>query len=167
MPIDPDAGIPDLVRRLTDDSKRLAQDEVRLARLELRESLRDVTKGAVWLGVAFGAAVVALTAFTVFLSAGLGRLLGNYWAGTLVTAVLLLGGAAFAIKKGFGTIAEQELTLPETRESISETAQTLKAVKDTASQSVQTLKADLRGGYGSLGREPTAPNRSGFLERAD
>src|SRR3712207_6883823 len=34
------AGIPDLLRRLADDSKRLANDEVRLAKLELRESVR-------------------------------------------------------------------------------------------------------------------------------
>ena len=45
-PIDPDVGIPDLVRRLTDDSRRLVGDEVRLAKLELQESVHTGTRGA-------------------------------------------------------------------------------------------------------------------------
>nr|MDQ6926722.1 phage holin family protein [Candidatus Eremiobacteraeota bacterium] len=65
--IDPDAGIPDLLRRLVDDSKRLAQDEVQLAKLELRARAHDATRGGIWLGVALGAGVVALIALTVFL----------------------------------------------------------------------------------------------------
>jgi hypothetical protein len=87
----------------------------------MREALRNLARGGVWLGAAFGAAVVALSAFTIFLSAILGRLLGNYWAGTLVTAVLLLGGAALLVTRGLKAIADQELTLPESRESVRET----------------------------------------------
>ena len=154
VPIDPEAGIPDLIRRLTDDSKRLAQNEVRLAKLEMRESLRDVAKGGVWLGAAFGAGVVALTAFTIFLSAALGRLLGNYWAGTLVTALILLGGAALLVTRGLKAIADQELTLPESRESVRETVRELKAAGDGVVDQVQTL------------RRP-APVSSQRLERAD
>ena len=68
VPIDPDAGIPDLIRRLVDDSRRLAQNEVRLAKLELRESARSATRGGIWLGIAFGAGVVALVGLTVLLA---------------------------------------------------------------------------------------------------
>jgi hypothetical protein len=154
VPIDPEAGIPDLVRRLTDDSKRLAQNEVRLAKLEMREGLRNVARGGVWLGAAFGAGVVALSAFTIFLSAILGRLLGNYWAGTLVTAVLLLGGAALLVTRGLKTIKEQELTLPETREVTRETVRELKAAGDGVVDQVQALR-----------RPPPPPAQR--LERAD
>ena len=154
VPIDPEAGIPDLVRRLTDDSKRLAQTEVRLAKLEMREALRNLARGGIWLGAAFGASVVALSAFTIFLSAILGRLLGNYWAGTLVTAVLLLGGAALLVTRGLKAIADQELTLPESRESVRETVRELKAAGDGVVDQVQTL------------RRP-APVSSQRLERAD
>jgi uncharacterized membrane protein YqjE len=80
MPPNPDAGIPDLIRRLADDSKRLMRDEVRLAKLEMHESVRGGMRGMLFLALAFGVGVVALVALTIFLSAGLGRLLGNYWA---------------------------------------------------------------------------------------
>ncbi len=128
--IDPDAGIPDLVRRLVDDSRRLAQDEVRLAKIELRENAHDATRGAIWLGIAFGAGVVALLALTVFLCAILGRLLGNLWAGTLVTAVLYLGGAFLLVTRGLKTIKAQPLTLPETRQQARETVEFLKTVRE-------------------------------------
>ena len=140
VPIDPDAGIPDLIRRLTDDSKRLAQDEVRLAKLELREGMRNVTKGGIWLGAAFGAGVVALTAFTVFLSAVLGRLLGNYWAGTLVTALLLLGAGYLLVTRGLKTVKAQEYTLPETRQEARETVRELKAAREVVGERVNAIR---------------------------
>lgn len=119
---DPDNGIPDLVSRLTGDSKRLVKDEVRLAKLEVRESLRDGARGALWLGVAFGISVIALAAFTIFASAGLGRLIGSYWAGTMITGALELLIAFLLIKKGSSTLSEPGYTLPETREELRETA---------------------------------------------
>ncbi|MFL5520080.1 MAG: phage holin family protein, partial [Gemmatimonadales bacterium] len=57
---DPDTGIPDLIRRLTDDSKRLMTDEVQLAKLETKESLHRATRGMLWMALAFGAGVVML-----------------------------------------------------------------------------------------------------------
>ena len=120
-PIDPEAGIPDLIRRLADDSKRLVGDEVRLAKLEVRENLRTGLRGTLWLALAFGAGVVALVALTVFLAAGLGRLLGNYWAGTLVTGVIELALAAWMITTGIKRFGEPSYTLSETRSEVKQT----------------------------------------------
>ena len=121
--IDPDAGIPDLVRRLTDDSKRLAKDEIRLAKLEMRESVHVGARGALWMAVAFGVGVVALTAFTIFLASLIGRLVnGHMWVGALVTGVLELAVAAVLIKKGLGTFRQPAYTLPESREALKDTA---------------------------------------------
>lgn len=119
---DPDTGIPDLVSRLTGDSKRLVKDEVRLAKLEVREGLHDAARGALWLGVAFGIGVIALAAFTVFLSAGIGRLIGSYWGGALITGALELLVAFLLIRKGSASLSEPGYTLPETREELKETA---------------------------------------------
>ena len=119
--IDPDVGVPDLIRRLTDDSKRLVSDEVRLAKLELGENIHTGARGMLWMGVAFGVGVVMLVAFTVLLATGLGRLTGNYWAGTLITGVLELAVAAFLIKKGLGKFAEPSYTLSETRTEAKQT----------------------------------------------
>ena len=130
MPIDPDAGIPDLIRRLADDSKRLALDEVRLAKLEVRDNVHAGARGTVRLAIAFGAGVVALVALTIALSALLGRLLGNYWAGTLIVAVLELGAAFVLVKRGMQKMAEPAYTFPESRAALSETAQWVKAVRE-------------------------------------
>ena len=126
-PIDPEAGIPDLIRRLTDDSKRLVGDEVRLAKLEVRENVRTGVRGALWMSLAFGAAVVALVALTVFAAAVLGRLLGNYWAGALITGAVELIVAWVLIKRGLHSLKEPSYTLEESREELRETVQGAKA----------------------------------------
>ena len=120
--VDPDVGIPDLVRRLTDDSKRLVGDEVRLAKLEMRESLNAGAKGAMWLGLAFGVGVVAAVALTIFLASVIGALWsGHYWAGALITGLLELGLAVFFIKKGLGLYRDRPYSLPETRGALKDT----------------------------------------------
>jgi uncharacterized membrane protein YqjE len=150
VPIDPDAGIPDLIRRLVDDSRRLAQNEVRLAKIELRESARDATRGGIWLGIAFGAGVVAVVGLTILLSALLGGLLGNLWAGTLVTAALWLGSAFLLVTRGLRQIKEQEFTLPETRREAKETVNLLKTVREPellggVAQQAREVKGALTG----------------------
>lgn len=119
---DPDTGIPDLIRRLGDDSKRLVNDEIRLAKLEARESMHTAAKGGLWMGVAFGVAVVMLVAFTVLMVALIGRLLGNFWAGALITGALELIAAGLLIKSGLSSFAEPSYTLEETRREMKETA---------------------------------------------
>lgn len=130
VPIDPDAGIPDLIRRLVDDSRRLAADEVRLAKIEVRENVHEATRGGIWLGIAFGAGIVMLVGLTVLLTALLGGLLGNLWAGALVTSVLWLGSAYLLVTRGLKQIAQQPFTMPETRAAASETVQWVKTIRE-------------------------------------
>ena len=120
--VDPDTGIPDLIRRLTDDTKRLANDELRLAKMEATDGVHAAMKGTLWLAVGFGAGVVTLVAVTVLLVAGLGELLGNYWAGALATGVLELVVGVLLLKKGLGAYRTPAYTLPATREQLKETA---------------------------------------------
>lgn len=120
--IDPDVGIPDLIRRLADDSKRLASDEVRLAKLEIGENLRTGARGTVWLAVAFGVGVVSLSAGTIFAAALIGRLAsGHMWVGALVTGLLELGLALVLIRKGIGAFGKPSYTFEQTRESLKDT----------------------------------------------
>jgi hypothetical protein len=121
-PIDPEVGIPDLIRRLTDDSKRLAGDEVRLAKLELGENLRAGARGTLWLALSFGVGVVAMTAATIFLASLIGRLAaGHMWIGAILTGVIELGLAFVLIKRGIGDFKKPSYTLVETRESLKDT----------------------------------------------
>ena len=120
---DPDTGIPDLIRRLSDDSKRLVTDEVQLAKLETKESLHRATRGVLWMALAFGAAVVMLVAVTLLLATLLGRLNNDHmWFGALVTGILELALGAWLVKKGIASYAAPSYTLAQTRESLKDTA---------------------------------------------
>ena len=119
---DPDTGIPDLIRRLTDDSKRLVTDEVQLAKLEARDSLHRATRGAIWLGVAFGVGVIMIVALTVFVATLIGRIAnGHMWVGALVTGVIELALGFWLLKHGLVTYTKPSYTLEETRTSLADT----------------------------------------------
>ncbi|HVE79827.1 MAG TPA: phage holin family protein [Gemmatimonadaceae bacterium] len=121
--IDPEVGIPDLIRQLTDDSRRLVSDEVRLGKLEMKENVRVGARGALHLAIAFGTGVVALTAVTIFLAALIGRAVnGNYWLGALVTGALELAIAAVLVRKGLHHFGQPSYTLKETRAELGNTA---------------------------------------------
>ena len=133
VPIDPNAGIPDLIRDLADDSKRLLVDEVQLAKLETKESVRRASKGALWMALAFGIGVVTLVAATLLLVTLIGRLArGHMWVGALATAVLELGIALYLFKRGTAALKEPSYTLEETRESVKETARWARHARSAA-----------------------------------
>jgi hypothetical protein len=119
--INPDIGIPDLVRRLADDGKRLISDELRLAKLETKESLHRAGRGAIWMAAAFAIAIVMMVAFTLFGATLIGRLAsGHMWVGAIAIGLIELSLAALLMKKGVATLAEPSYTLEETRESVRE-----------------------------------------------
>jgi uncharacterized membrane protein YqjE len=121
--IDPETGIPDLIRRLTDDSKRLASDELRLAKLEVHESIHTGVRGGMWLGLALAVSVVAMVGLTVFLIAVSGIIAGrNYWAGALIVGVAELVGGWLLLRRGLAQAKASEVTLPESRASLADTA---------------------------------------------
>jgi len=121
--IDPDSGIPDLIRRLTEDSRRLASDEVRLAKLELHDSMRTGVRGVVWLSVGLAVGVVATVALTVLLIAAVSALLNdNYWAGALIVgAAELLAGWLF-LRRGIAAAKQPSLTFEVSRAALKDTA---------------------------------------------
>ena len=123
MVTDPDTGIPELIRRLSDDSKRLVTDEVQLAKLETKESLHRATRGMLWMALAFGAAVVMLVALTIFVATLVGRLdNGHMWLGALVTGLVELALGGWLVKKGLSAYSSSSYTLAETRGALKDTA---------------------------------------------
>ncbi|HEY2854594.1 MAG TPA: phage holin family protein [Gemmatimonadaceae bacterium] len=120
---DPDAGIPDLIRQLGDDSKRLVTNEVRLAKLEMQESVQRAGRGAVQLAVAFGIGIVMLVALTLFLATLIGRIArGHMWLGALVTGAIELGLAVMLLRRGLGILRAPSYSLEETRAALKDTA---------------------------------------------
>jgi uncharacterized membrane protein YqjE len=127
---DPDTGIPDLIRRLTDDSKRLVTDEVQLAKLEAKDSLHKAARGGLWLGLAFGVSIIALVALTVFVATLIGRLANDHmWIGALVTGVIELALGFWLLKRGLSTYVAPSYTLEETRSSLADTTHWVTAPK--------------------------------------
>lgn len=121
--IEPNVGIPDLLGRLSDDSKRLVGDKARLARLEMRESVRVGMRGMLWLALGFGIGVIGLVALTVLLAVVFGNgLLGKAWAGALIAGgiELVIGGAL--ILAGSRILKRTDYTLDESRQEMHETA---------------------------------------------
>lgn len=120
---DPDTGIPDLIRRLSDDSKRLVTNEVQLAKLETKESLKRATRGVLWLGLSFGAGVVMMVALTIFLITLIGRLAnGHMWVGAVITGLVELGVGAWCITRGIAAFTEPSYTLEQSRLALADTA---------------------------------------------
>lgn len=122
MPVDPDAGVPELISRLSDDSKRLVNDEVRLAKLEIREHVKQSSKDAMWLAIAFGVAVVAMIAFTLFAITLIGRVLnGHMWIGALVVGVIELVVGMLLFRRGALAFKDESYSLEMTRETLKDT----------------------------------------------
>ena len=120
--IDPDIGLPDLIKRLTDDSKRLVKDEVRLAKLETSEAAKTAAKGAMWTGMALGVGVVMLIALTIAVASGIGEIAnGNYWLGALLTGAIEIGLGVWLIKRGMHSFSEPSYTFEETRAGLKDT----------------------------------------------
>ncbi len=133
VPVDPNTGIPDLIRDLAEDSKRLLKDEVQLAKLETKESVRRASKGTLRMALAFGIGVVTLVGLTLLLVTLIGQLAnGHMWVGALTTGVLELGVALFLIRRGTGAFKEPSYTLEETRETVKETARWAKHARTAA-----------------------------------
>lgn len=125
-----DPGIPDLIRRLSDDSKRLVTDEVNLAKIEAKESLSRATRGFMWLGLALAVSVVMFTALTIFLTTLIGRAVnGHMWVGALVTGVLELAIGVYLIKRATAAISEPSYTLEASRHALADTASWVSAGK--------------------------------------
>jgi hypothetical protein len=123
IPVDPDAGIPDLIKQLGDDSRRLVQNEVTLAKLELTDSIHRAGKGAMWLAIAFGIGVVTLVALTLFLITAIGAAVNHhYWAGAIVTGIIELAAAVILIKRGTTAFKAPSYSLAETRTEAANTA---------------------------------------------
>lgn len=120
---DPDLGIPDLIRRLTQDSKRLVADEVRLAKIDATDSVHRAARGVLWMALAFGVGVVTFVALTLFLATFIGRLAnGHMWIGAAVTGVLEIGIGAWLVKRGIAAMVAPSYSLEASRNALADTA---------------------------------------------
>jgi hypothetical protein len=120
---DPDLGIPDLIRRLTQDSKRLVADEVRLAKIDATDSLHRATHGVLWMALAFGVGVIVFVALTLFLTTLIGRLAnGHMWIGALMTGLFEIALGTWLVRRGISAMVAPSYSLEASRNALADTA---------------------------------------------
>jgi hypothetical protein len=117
-----DVGLPDLIRRLTEDSRRLATSEVSLAKLEAKEGLHRASRGVLWMSLALGAGTVMSLSLTIFLITLIGRAAnGHMWVGAIVTGFLELGVGGYLMKRGLARAQRPSHSLESSRQSLADT----------------------------------------------
>lgn len=123
-PREPDASLPELISRLTDQSSTLFRQELQLAKTELRHEIRKAGRAGGMLG---GAAVTGFLA-VLLLSFALAWALGdleplNPALGFMIVGLIYAVVAGVLGMQGKNKAEEIDTSLPETTESIKEDVQ--------------------------------------------
>jgi uncharacterized membrane protein YqjE len=130
-------SLGELLKRLSNDTGDLLSQEIALAKAELRESVENIGRGAVKLGVALMFGLTGLLALTAFLIVGLGGVTGgHYGTWALVIGVVELIIAALAARS-----AKQSMRPSQIKPT--ETIDTLREDKSWARDEMKDLKRDL------------------------
>ncbi|MBF0305424.1 MAG: phage holin family protein [Alphaproteobacteria bacterium] len=110
MPDDrPSASMKDLFSSLLRDLSDLVRQEIALARAETGEKVRQVSHGAIWLGIggvlAFAGLLFLLLAITLALSGVVAP-----WAAALIVGVVAAGIGVMMLKAGQNRLSPRNLT---------------------------------------------------------
>lgn len=87
-------SLGELFRQLADDSSSLIKQEINLAKTEVKETVSQAVRDAVWIPVWGAVALVGSLVLVTFLVLLIGDLLNNYWLAALIVGVVFtaLGG---------------------------------------------------------------------------
>jgi hypothetical protein len=128
----PTHSLKELLSGISTDAQLLASQTLALARLELSAAASRLA----WSGIgvlagifvaAAGAAVLVSALVLIVIALGLPP-----WAAATLVGVVLMGGGALAARYFVGAMAQTEIGLKETRESLSETIEWLKLQTGTS-----------------------------------
>lgn len=123
-PHQPDASLPELISRLTDQSSTLFRQELELAKTEIKQEVRTAGKA----GGMFGAAAVVGFLAALLLSFAAAWALGdldplNPALGFLIVGIVYTAIAGVLAMRGRTTAQQIDPSLPETSKSLKEDAQ--------------------------------------------
>jgi hypothetical protein len=122
QPREPDASIPELVSRLTDQTSTLFRQELQLAKAELSQEIRKAGKAGGMFGGATVTGFLALLLLSFAAAWGLGDLM-EPWLGFLIVGVLWAAGAGVLAMQARSAASAIDPSLSETTESIKEDVQ--------------------------------------------
>jgi uncharacterized membrane protein YqjE len=131
-------------------ARNLVQSEIKLARAEIKDSANRLGKHAaqaVVFGVIAALSAIPMLAFFVI---GLGVLLGgNYWASSLIVALVCGSVGGIFARRAFLRMKEEDISLPLTRETLAQDQQTIaKKLDETqvaATDNVRHIKEAAKG----------------------
>lgn len=121
-PHEPDASLPELVSRLTNQTSNLFRKELDLAKTELRQEIRKAGRAGGMFGGAAVAGFIAALLLSFAAAWGLGEVMPPA-VGFLVVGVIWAVVAAILGMQGKNAADELDTSLPETTESIKEDVQ--------------------------------------------
>lgn len=125
-------GLMTLIREVATDAGDLVRQEVALAKLELKSALVGITLDGVKLIVALQLAAIGGLCLIVFMILGIGVLLdGAYWAGALITGVILLVAGGLLTLNALSDVKKRKpdqtvATLKESQQAAQEHAKDIK-----------------------------------------
>lgn len=123
-PREPDAGLPELVSRLTQQTSTLFRQELNLAKTELRQEIRQAGKTGGLFGGAAVTGLVALLLLSMALAWALGDLEPlNPALGFLIVGLIYAIVAGVLAMRGKRSAQDLDPSLPETTESLKEDVQ--------------------------------------------
>jgi hypothetical protein len=117
-------SLGELLSELTEGGATLVRDEIRLARAETVESLLELGRGAILLGVGLALALCAAAATVACLIMVVSQYLagGRAWLGALIVAVVLGATGGLCVWRSSRSFSRSALAPRETTKSLKETA---------------------------------------------
>jgi len=126
--------VGELMKDLSRDMSTLVRQEIELAKAEVGQKVRSLRTGAVMLGAAAGAGLVALAGLIAFVILVLAVALPAWAAALIVFGVSVLAAGMLA-KRGAAKLAEATPPVPEqTIETVKEDVEWLKTRTGSASR---------------------------------
>ncbi len=122
QPVEPDASVPELLRRVTDDVSELVRTHLELAKVEIKDEIARTGKGA---GLITGAAVAALIALLMLSAAaawGLSEVVPE-GVGFLIVGLVWAAVAGFLTLSGRRKLSEVPPVAEQTKQAVEEDVQ--------------------------------------------
>jgi uncharacterized membrane protein YqjE len=129
-------SLGDLFRQLADDSSSLIKQEINLAKTEVKETVSQAVRDAVWIPVWGAVALVGSLVLVTFLVLLIGDLLNNYWLAALIVGVVFTALGGMMAMSSLNKLKSLDMK-PET------TIRTLEQDKRWAKEEVQDFKRDI------------------------
>jgi len=129
-------SLGELFRQLAEDSSSLIKQEINLAKTEVKETVSQAVRDAVWIPVWGAVALVGSLVLVTFLVLLIGDLLNNYWLSALIVGVVFTALGGLMAMSSLNKLKSLNMK-PET------TVQTLKQDKRWAKSEVQDFKRDI------------------------